>query len=92
MIFIPLLILYLFNYSLSIALEGAQLLYTVPGLHQNIPELERQLIEQLKKGKEQSGKVIVVCGGKLCCVNPNELTRIIQAIIEELGTGFVRNG
>lgn len=59
MIFIPLLILYLFNYSLSIALEGAQLLYTVLGLHQNIPELERQLIEQLKKGKEQSGKVIL---------------------------------
>ena len=92
MIFIPLLILYLFNYSLSIALEGAQLLYTVLGLHQNIPELERQLIEQLKKGKEQSGKVIVVYGGKFCYVNPNEPTRIIQAIIEELGTGVVRNG
>lgn len=72
------------------ALEGAQLLYTAPGLHQNIPELERQLIEQIKKGTEQTDRVIVVYGGKFCYVNPDKPTRLMQTIIEEQGTGVAR--
>lgn len=71
-------------------LPGAQLLYTAPGLHQNIPELERQLIEQIKKGKQKTNKVIVVYGGKFCYVNPDEPTRLMQTIIEEQGQGVVR--
>jgi hypothetical protein len=71
-------------------LEGAQLLYTAPGLHQDIPELERQLIEQIGRAREKTSKVIVVYGGKFCYVNPDQPTRLMQTVIEEQGSGIVR--
>jgi len=43
-------------------LDTPQLLYTTPGLHQDIPELERQLVRQVTKAKEKTGKVVVVYG------------------------------
>ena len=33
-------------------LDSPQVLYTTPGLHQDIPELERQLIRQIGRAKE----------------------------------------
>jgi hypothetical protein len=42
--------------------------FTTPGLHQDIPELERQLIRQINKAKERTGRVLVVYGGKFCYV------------------------
>ena len=72
------------------ALDGIELLYTAPGLHQNIPELERQLTAQIKKAKEHSDKVIVVYGGKYCYVNPESPTRLMKTIIEEQGTNIAR--
>ena len=71
-------------------LDSPQILYTTPGLHQDIPELERQLIKRIAKARENTEKVIVVYGGKYCYVNPDEPTRLMETIIQEQGPGVVR--
>ncbi len=71
-------------------LDTPQILYTVPGLHQVVLELESQLIRQIKKAKEQYDKVIVVYGGKFCYVNIDDPMRRMQTIIEEQGEGVTR--
>jgi hypothetical protein len=71
-------------------LDAHSLFYTTPGLHQDIPELERQLIKRIKKAKEKIDKVIVIYGGKFCYVNIDEPTRLMQNIIEEQESGVVR--
>jgi hypothetical protein len=64
--------------------------YTTPGLHQDIPELERQLVSRIQKAKKMSGKVLVVYGGKFCYVNPDAPTRQMHTIIQEQGPGVAR--
>jgi hypothetical protein len=59
-------------------------------LHQDIPDLERQLVHQIQKAKEKTPKVVVVYGGKYCYVNPEEPTRLMKTIIEEQGPGVTR--
>jgi len=71
-------------------LDTNHILYTTPGLHQDIPELERQLIRQVAKAKESVDNVLVVYGGKFCYVNVDEPTRLMQNIIEEQGEGVAR--
>lgn len=71
-------------------LDTPQIAYTPPGLHQDIPELERQLVRHLVKAKERTGKAIVVYGGKFCYVNVDEPTRLMQTIIQEQGPGVER--
>jgi hypothetical protein len=71
-------------------LDAKRVLYNTPGLHQDVPELERQLIRQIDKAKELSDKVLVVYGGKFCYVNVDEPTRLMQTIIQEQGTGVAR--
>jgi hypothetical protein len=71
-------------------LDTPQILYTTPGLHQDIPELERQLVRQISKAREKTGKVIVVYGGKFCYVNPDNPTRLMQTIIQEQSNGVAR--
>lgn len=71
-------------------LDSPQILYTLPGLHQNVLELERQLVKQISKAKEQYSKIIVVYGGKFCYVNIDQPLRQMQEIIEEQGEGVVR--
>jgi len=66
-------------------LDTDHVFYTPPGLHQNIPELERQLIKFISKAREKVRDVIVVYGGKYCYVNPDNPTRLMQNIIEEQG-------
>ena len=66
-------------------LDTNPIFYTTPGLHQDIPELERQLIRVIKKGKQAAEKVLVVYGGKFCYVNVDEPTRLMQTIIHEQG-------
>ncbi len=66
------------------------LFYTTPGLHQDIPELERQLLSRIRKAEEKTDKVLVVYGGKFCYVNADEPTRLMQTIIEEQGSGVAR--
>jgi hypothetical protein len=71
-------------------LDTPQILYTTPGLHQDIPELERQLVRQIRKAREKTEKVVVVYGGKYCYVNPEAPTRLMKTIIEEQGPGVTR--
>jgi len=71
-------------------LDTPKIYYTTPGLHQDIPELERQLVQQIHKAREKGDKVIVVYGGKFCYVNPDHPTRLMQTIIEEQGPGVTR--
>ena len=71
-------------------LDTQQILYTTPGLHQDIPELERQLVRRVSKAREKCDKVIVVYGGKFCYVNPDHPTRLMQTIIQEMGPKVAR--
>jgi len=71
-------------------LDTNHLYYTTPGLHQDIPELERQLVSRIKKAGEKADKVLVVYGGKFCYVSVDEPTRRMQTVIEEQGVGVSR--
>jgi len=71
-------------------LDTPHLFFTTPGLHEDIHELERQLVRQIRRAKEKTGKVLVVYGGKFCYVNADEPTRTMQKIIEEQGPGVTR--
>ena len=71
-------------------LDTNHLFFTTPGLHEDVRELEHQLIEQINKAKEKSDKVLVVYGGKFCYVNADEPLRTMRTIIEEQGPGVTR--
>ncbi len=71
-------------------LDTPYLYYTTPGLHQDIPELERQLVDRINKAKTRTDKVLVVYGGKFCYVNVDEPQRRMQTIIQEQGPGVAR--
>jgi hypothetical protein len=64
--------------------------YTTPGLHEDIHQLEHQLIKEINMAKKIVDKVIVVYGGKFCYVNPDEPTCTMQTIVEEQGPEVVR--
>ena len=71
-------------------LDTSHLFYTTPGLHQDIAELERQLVKRINMAKDKADKVLVIYGGKFCYVNADEPTRLMQTIIKEQGSGVVR--
>jgi len=71
-------------------LDTEHLFYTPPGLHQDVRELERQLIARIEKAREKRDKVLVVYGGKFCYVNIDDPTRRMQTIVSELGDGVSR--
>ena len=71
-------------------LDTEHLFFTTPGLHEDIHELEHQLIDRIKKAKQKADKVLVVYGGKFCYVNADEPLRTMRTIIEEHGKGVVR--
>jgi hypothetical protein len=71
-------------------IDTPHIAYTTPGLHQDVQELERQLILQIQKAKERTRKVLVVYGGKFCYVNVDQPTRLMQTIIKEQGPGVTR--
>lgn len=71
-------------------LDTEYIFFTTPGLHEDIHELERQLVDRIRKAREVSKKVIVVYGGKFCYVNADDPLRKMQTIIEEQGPGVVR--
>ncbi|MCK5098990.1 MAG: DUF1638 domain-containing protein [Desulfobacteraceae bacterium] len=71
-------------------LDTDHIFYTTPGLHQDIPELESQLIKFVEKAKTVATGVIVVYGGKYCYVNPDNPTRLMENIITEQGMGVSR--
>jgi hypothetical protein len=71
-------------------LDTEHLFYTTPGLHEDIPELERQLLDRIGLAKSKAGKVLVVYGGKFCYVNADQPTRTMQQIIAEQGPAVAR--
>jgi hypothetical protein len=71
-------------------LDTKHLFLTTPGLHEDIRELERQLVARIQKAKEKVDKVLVVYGGKFCYVNADEPTRTMRTIISEQGPGVAR--
>ena len=71
-------------------LDTPLLSFTTPGLHEDVHELERQLIDRIEKAKETCEKVLVVYGGKFCYVNADEPTRTMQKIISEQGPNVAR--
>ena len=71
-------------------LDTQHIFYTTPGLHQDIPELEKQLIKFIEKAKSVAKGVIVVYGGKYCYVNVDDPTRLMQTIIKEQGLSVAR--
>jgi hypothetical protein len=71
-------------------LDTRHVFYTTPGLHQNIPELEIQLIKFIEKARAKAKGVIVVYGGKYCYVNPDNPTRLMQTLIQEQGLEVAR--
>ena len=69
-------------------LDADKILYTTPGLHEHLDELERQLKKQLETAKKYSKKIIVVYGSK-CYLDPmNPLD--INTIIEDIGGNIRR--
>ena len=71
-------------------LDTDHLFFTTPGLHEDIHDLEQQLIKRIRQAKEKVSKVLVVYGGKFCYVNADEPTRTMQHILEEQGSGITR--
>ncbi|MFZ7125378.1 MAG: DUF1638 domain-containing protein [Desulfobacterales bacterium] len=71
-------------------LGNAQLYFTTPGLHEDIRELERQLVNRIQMAKEKAFGVLVVYGGKFCYVNADEPTRTMKTIIGEQGERVAR--
>ncbi|MFP4036406.1 MAG: DUF1638 domain-containing protein [Desulfobacteraceae bacterium] len=71
-------------------LDSPQILYTTPGLHEDVKELERQLKDRVRKAKQKIGKVLVVYGGKFCYVNADQPTRTMKTLIEEEGPNVAR--
>ena len=71
-------------------LDTDHLFLTTPGLHEDVSELERQLIQRISLAKEKADKVLVVYGGKFCYVNAVEPTRTMRKIIEEQGKRVAR--
>ena len=71
-------------------LDTPHLFFTTPGLHEDIHELERQLLDRIARAREKADKVLVVYGGKFCYVNADEPTRTMQQLIAEQGAGVAR--
>jgi hypothetical protein len=71
-------------------LDTEHLFLTTPGLHEDIRELERQLVEGIQKAQKRLERVLVVYGGKFCYVNADEPTRTMKTIIEEQGPRVAR--
>jgi hypothetical protein len=71
-------------------LDSSHFFFTTPGLHEDPRELERQLIDRIRKAKEKADKVLVVYGGKFCYVNADNPARTMKKIIEEQGPNVVR--
>ena len=71
-------------------LDTNHLFFTTPGLHEDIHELEKQLIQRIDKAKEKAEKVLVVYGGKFCYANADNPTRTMKKIIAEQGQNVAR--
>jgi len=64
-------------------LDAEKIVYTTPGRHEVLKELESQLIQKIDVAKQHSKKIIIVYGGKFCYVNADNPYRTIDTIIQE---------
>jgi hypothetical protein len=71
-------------------LDTRHLFFTTPGLHEDVPKLERHLVQQIACARDYADKVIVVYGGKFCYVNVDDPTRTMQTILAEQGPGIAK--
>jgi len=71
-------------------LDTDYVFYTHPGLHQDIHELERQLVKSIARAKEKVRDAIIVYGGKFCYVNPDDPTHLMQSIVAAQGNHIRR--
>jgi hypothetical protein len=69
-------------------LDAKKIIYTTPGRHEVLKELESQLIQKINAAKEYSKKVIIIYGGKFCYVNVDNPYRTIDTMIQEQETGI----
>jgi hypothetical protein len=69
-------------------LDAEKIIYTTPGRHEVLKELESQLIQKIDVAKKHSKKIIVVYGGKFCYINADNPYRTIDTIIAEQGAGI----
>jgi len=69
-------------------LDAKKIVYTTPGRHEVLKELESQLIQKIDSAKEHSKKIIVVYGGKFCYVNVDNPYRTIDTIIAKQAVGM----
>ena len=70
-------------------LNADKIFYTTPGLHENVRELEKQLIKQLTNAKKYSQKIIVVYGSR-CYIDSVDPLKTIDKIIKEQGVDVLR--
>ena len=68
-------------------LDARKILYTTPGRHEVLKELESQLIEKINLAKQHSKKIIIVYGGKFCYVNVDDPYTTMDTRIREQETG-----
>jgi len=69
-------------------LDAKKIIYTTPGRHEVLEELESQLIQKINIAKQHSKRIIIVYGGKFCYVNADNPYRTMDTIIQEQGTGI----
>jgi hypothetical protein len=69
-------------------LDAKKIIYTTPGRHEVVKELESQLIQKINIAKQHSKRIIVVYGGKFCYVNADNPYRTIDTIIAEQAVGI----
>jgi len=69
-------------------LDAKKIIYTTPGRHEVLKELQSQLTQKIDAAKEHSKKIIIVYGGKFCYVNVDDPYKTMDTMIQEQGTGI----
>ena len=70
-------------------LNTDKILYTAPGLHENVTELQKQLKAQINSAKKHSARILTFYGKK-CYIDYMDFSRDIDALISETNTGAGR--
>jgi len=68
-------------------LDAKKNVYTKPGRHEVLKELQSQLIQKINTAKQHSKRIIIVYGGKFCYVNVDNPYRTMDAMIQEQEAG-----
>ena len=69
-------------------LDARKIIYTTPGRHEVLKEVESQLIEKINLAKQHSKKIIIVYGGKFCYVNVDDPYTTMDTMIQEQAVGI----